>query len=68
MMMNHVHTGNAKDMTHVAHKGIGKHVIVTLGERGLLWLSSDAQSMGWDGKARAGECDIIELDDHTYAR
>lgn len=47
---------------------VGKHVIVTLGDQGLLWVSSNGEAMDWDGKARSTASDVIELDDNTYAR
>jgi hypothetical protein len=48
---------------------VGKHVIVTLGDQGLLWVGSNGAAMGWDGKARAdANADVVELDDNTFAR
>lgn len=46
----------------------GKHVIVTLGDQGLLWVSSSGEAMGWDGKARSTSNDIVEMDNNTFAR
>jgi hypothetical protein len=48
--------------------GGGKHVLVTLGAQGLLWVSSSGEAMGWDGKARVVARDIVELDDNTFSR
>jgi hypothetical protein len=47
---------------------VGKHVIVTLGDQGLLWVSSSGEVMGWDGKARSVAKDVVELDDNTFSR
>lgn len=59
------------DASSTARSVLGKHVLVTLGEQGLLWVSSSGKAMGWNGKAVAqgvaGQ-DIVELDDNTFAR
>ena len=48
---------------------LGKHVLVTLGDQGVLWVSSSGAAMGWDGKAQSAAMkDIIELDDNTFSR
>lgn len=57
------------DAHHSRRSVHGKHVIVTLGDQGLLWVSSSGAAIGWDGKAQSAAVrDIIELDDNTFAR
>ena len=71
IMMNNA---NGLRMTDISKDGasdrsvMGKHVLVTLGDQGLLWVSSNGEAMGHDGNARTSSKDIVELDDNTYAR
>ena len=46
----------------------GKHVIVTLGRDGLLWVSSNGEAMGWDIRNRIKSKEVVELDDNTFSR
>lgn len=58
---------NKKDFIHDKCVG-GKHVIVTLGELGVLWVSSNGRAMGWDGKSRSGEQGIVHSIDNVFSR